>query len=131
MATSSGFADYVLDQLRDIEDVRLRRMFGGVGIYSRECFFGIIFRNVLYFKVDDVNRTEYVRAGMKPLKPYSDRPTTMQYFAVPLHVLEDADECGRWARRALDAAGRRGKDSVSTVRQKRTRRPRNFEGDRK
>jgi hypothetical protein len=35
MATSDGFLQ---DQLRDLEDVSARRMFGGVGIYSSECF---------------------------------------------------------------------------------------------
>jgi DNA transformation protein and related proteins len=120
MATSDGFVEFVLDQLRDVEDVSVRRMFGGVGIYSGENFFGIIFRDILYFKVDDANRDDYVHAGMEPFKPYSDRPTTMQYFSVPLPVLEDAAECGRWARRALAAGRNRSKQPRRTVGQKRT-----------
>jgi len=106
MATSNSFVEFVLDQLRDIDEVMVRRMFGGVGIYSVGDFFAIIFHNVVYFKVDDLNRKDYLDAGMKPFKPYPDQPTTMQYFAVPLSVLEDADECGRWARRAVQAARR-------------------------
>ena len=61
----------------------------------------------MYFKVDDLNRGDYIRAGTKPFKPYADRPTTMQYYEVPAAVLEDADELCNWARGAIAAAERK------------------------
>lgn len=67
-------------------------MFGGVGLYCDEFFFGLIARDTLYLKVDDSNREDYVRAGMKPFQPYPDRPGTMQYYDVPVGVLESAPE---------------------------------------
>ena len=81
-------------------------MFGGVGLYYRGLFFGIIARDVLYLKVDDRNRPDYRRAGMKPFKPYRDRPGTMQYYAVPLEVLESALDLAAWARKSVAAAER-------------------------
>ena len=81
-------------------------MFGGVGLYHRGVFFGIIARDVLYLKVDDQNRPDYTRARMKPFKPYRDRPGTMQYYAVPLEVLESAPELAAWARKSVAAAAR-------------------------
>jgi len=81
-------------------------MFGGVGLYCRGVFFGIIAGDALYLKVDDSNRDDYVSAGMKPFKPYPDRSGTMQYFQVPLVVLESAPELARWAKRALAVADR-------------------------
>ena len=54
-------------------------MFGGVGLYWRDVFFGIMARDALYLKVNDSNRREYVRRGMKPFKPYPNRSGTMQY----------------------------------------------------
>ena len=82
-------------------------MFGGVGLYSGDVFFAIVYHDVVYFKVDDVNRADYVRAGTRPFKPYEKRPTTMQYYEVPASVLEDADELCKWARRAVTAAERK------------------------
>jgi len=103
----SPFIDFLTDQLHDIDDLVAKRMFGGVGLYSGDLFFAIVHDDVVYFKVDDVNRGDYVRAGTKPFKPYEDRPMTMQYYEVPASVLEDADELCRWARAALAAASRK------------------------
>ena len=83
-----------------------RSMFGGVGLYHGGLFFGIIARDVLYLKVDAANRSDYTRAGMKPFKPYRDRPGTMQYYAVPLEVLESALDLAAWARKSVAAAER-------------------------
>ena len=101
-----AFRAFVLDQLEELDGVTSRSMFGGVGLYCRGLFFGIIARDTLFLKVDDENRRDYERAGMKPFKPYSDRPGTMRYYAVPLDVLESAPELISWARKAVAAAER-------------------------
>jgi DNA transformation protein len=106
LKVSSPFKQFVLDQLGDLGDVVARSMFGGVGLYHRGLFFGIIARDVLYLKVDDANRLDYVRARMKPFQPFPDRPTTMKYYAVPIEVLESAPELVIWARRSVAAAER-------------------------
>ena len=84
-------------------------MFGGVGLYRRGVFFGILAADVLYLKVDDSNRNDYVSAGMGPFKPYAHRSGTMQYYAVPPSVLESAPELAQWARRSIAAAGQSAK----------------------
>jgi DNA transformation protein len=94
----------VLDQLEDLGDVVPRSMFGGVGLYSRGVFFGLIACDVLYLKTDDTTRPEYERAGMKPVQPYPGRTGTMQYYAVPVRVLEAASELVAWARKAVTVA---------------------------
>ena len=81
-------------------------MFGGAGLYAGGVFFGIIAGDALYFKVDDETRERYRAAGSQPFKPYPDRPTTMQYYAVPLAVIESAPELVRWARAAVRVAAR-------------------------
>jgi DNA transformation protein len=106
LKVSNPFKQFVLDQLSDLGDVVARSMFGGVGLYHRGCFFGIIARDVLYLKVDDTNRLEYVRARMKPFKPFPDRPMTMKYFAVPIEILESAADLVIWARKSVAAAER-------------------------
>jgi DNA transformation protein len=103
---TSAFRTFVLDQLDDLGEVTSRSMFGGLGLYCGGLFFGLIANDVLYLKVDDQNRPDYERAGMKPFKPYRDRPGTMKYYAVPVEVLESAPELVKWARRAVAAAQR-------------------------
>lgn len=106
MRVSVGFKSFVLDQLVDLGDVTARSMFGGVGLYHRGTFFGLMAADVLYLKVDAATRAEYEDAGMQPFKPYPQRPGTMQYFAVPLDVVESAPELTRWARKAVAVAER-------------------------
>jgi DNA transformation protein len=106
LRSSESFERFVLDQLADLGPVSARKMFGGVGLYCGDVFFGIIARDELYLKVDDGARDRYERAGMRPFRPYPDRPTTMKYYSVPLEVLESSVELTRWAHDAVTAARR-------------------------
>ena len=106
LKVSDAFKAFALDQLSGLGDVVPRSMFGGVGLYLSGVFFGIIARDALYLKVDGHNLPDYKQAGMKPFKPFSDRPTTMKYYHVPVEVLESADELVSWARKSVAAAGR-------------------------
>jgi DNA transformation protein len=101
---SDGFRSFVLDQLAELGDVTPRAMFGGVGLYHRDTFFGIIARDRLYLKVGHGNRGDYERAGMKPFKPFAGRPGTMNYYAVPIDVLESPTELAVWSRKAIVVA---------------------------
>jgi DNA transformation protein and related proteins len=124
--TANAFVDFLLDQLEEVPDVRAQPMFGGRGLYSGDVFFGIVFKDILYFKVNHQSRDDYVRAGMSPFKPYKDRPMTMQYYEVPATVIEDVDELCRWARRAIAASvDRKATSPVKRAgRQRRARSPR-------
>lgn len=104
LSVSSAFRQFVLDQLEELGDVAARSMFGGVGLYHRGIFFGIIAGDVLYLKVDHTTRQEYERAGSRPFKPYPNRSGTMQYYAVPVGVLETPTDLVRWARQAVAVA---------------------------
>jgi DNA transformation protein len=107
LASSRAFESFVIYQLSGVGDVVARKMFGGVGLYCAGVFFGLVARDDLYLKVDDETRGAFETEGAKPFKPYADRPVTMQYYAVPLAVLESAPELVRWAKRAIAAAARR------------------------
>lgn len=104
MAVSDGYLTYVLDQLRPVvSDVRARRMFGGIGLYATDLFFGLISRDVLYLKVDDVTRLEYEARGMPRFSPLEGE-MSMNYSQLPEEILEDREELRLWTGRALDVA---------------------------
>jgi DNA transformation protein and related proteins len=106
MSVSADYLAYVIDQLTPFGRVASRRMFGGVGLYLEDVFFGLIDDDTLFFKVDDSNRTDYTTRGCKPFQPFPDEPEaySMSYFEVPADVLEDPDELKLWARKAVAAA---------------------------
>jgi DNA transformation protein len=101
------FRDFVLDQLARVPELRSKSMFGGVGLYSGERFFGIVAADELFLKVDDSNRAAYEAAGSEPFRPLADakRAVSMSYWRVPIEVLEDPAELAEWARAAIRAAG--------------------------
>lgn len=109
MAVSDEYLDYVIDQLEDLGSVRSKRMFGGAGLYFEGLFFALIADDVLYFKVDDSNRADYEAAGMGPFKPYPDKKEVMQYYEVPIDVLENRNTLRDWADKAVRVAERKAK----------------------
>ena len=106
MRVTSGFREFVLEQLAGVRGLRARAMFGGVGLYAGDAFFGILAADTLYLKVDDGNRGQYEAEGMHAFKPFADRPMSMSYYQVPARVLEDGEALTAWARASVRAAAR-------------------------
>ena len=105
MAVSNNYLQYVLEQLDGLGQVTSRRMFSGVGLYCDRFFFGLIAKDVLYFKVDDSSRSDYESRGMGGFRPYANRPdVSMTYFEVPADILEDRESLVSWAQRSVTAA---------------------------
>lgn len=100
------FRDFVLDQLAGVRELRSTRMFGGIGLYCGERFFGIVAADELFFKVDLVNRAAYEAADSEPFRPVAARPVSMSYWRVPIEVLEEPTDLLVWAQDAIAAAGR-------------------------
>ena len=59
------FKEYVLDQLRFLERVECKPMFGGFGLYSDGVFFGIIAKGAVYFKTNAATVDAYKEKGME------------------------------------------------------------------
>lgn len=105
MSVSPGYLEFVLEQLAGLGNVSARRMFGGVGLYSGEHFFGLIDDDVLFLRADDANRAAFVARGMPAFQPFKDKPEfSMSYYQAPADVLEDAEELVRWARASVGVA---------------------------
>ena len=106
MSVTSSYLNYVVDQLASLRGVTAKRMFGGIGLYSDARFFGLIDDDVLFLRVDDRSRGDYLARDMPPFHPVRSKPeqTSANYYQVPGDVLDDAEELAVWARRALVAA---------------------------
>jgi DNA transformation protein and related proteins len=107
MSVSDGYRTYIVEQLAALPALSTRRMFGGLGLYSDALFFALIDDDVLFFKVDDANRDDYVSRGMKAFMPFPGQPS-LGYFQVPVEVIEEAEELTRWARKSVEVAQRAG-----------------------
>lgn len=105
MAVSSNYLQYVLKQLGALGGVASRKMFGGVGLYCDDVFFGLIDDDTLFFKVNATNRGDYESRDMAQFRPYPEKPeVSMSYFAVPPDVLEDPAQLVIWAQKSVAAA---------------------------
>ncbi len=105
MAVSPGYQSFIIEQLERISLITSKNMFGGVGLYAEGYYFALMAEDRLYFKVDDSNRPDFEAAAMGPFRPYGDE-RAMQYYEVPIEVLEDEDALRRWAEKAIAVAQR-------------------------
>ncbi len=108
-----SFKEFVLDQLSVLPEVRARAMFGGLGLYSGERFFGILFKGRLFFKTDGSSRVDYALRGMEPFTyEMKGKILTMSYHEVPPEILESREELSGWAHRAILIAAASPKKSA-------------------
>jgi DNA transformation protein and related proteins len=103
MAVSENYRDFVLEQLGRVTPVNAKSMFGGVGLYAEGLFFALIAEDRLYFKVDDMTRSDFERLGMEPFRPFGE-DSAMGYYEVPADVVEDPAQLAPWMRRAINVA---------------------------
>lgn len=101
MATSPEFLDYIIDILAPYyQPITTRKMFGGVSIYCEYGIFAIITKDdALYFKVDAVNKEQYLEAGMTQFM-------RMPYYQLPLELLDGSEELGGWINQSIEVAQR-------------------------
>jgi DNA transformation protein len=105
MAVQAQYLSYVLEQLAGLERVSTRRMFGAVGLYCGEFFFGLIDDDTLFFKTGESNAAEYQARNMPRFMPPANRPLgPMGYHQVPADIMEDGESLVAWAHKAVAVA---------------------------
>jgi len=104
MAVSVSFRTYLLEQLGQIRPITTRPMFGGLTFFAEGRAFALADDGVVYFKVDDSNRPDFVAAGKGPFLPFGDPDKPMQYYELPEEVLEDPDALASWMAKAIAVA---------------------------
>ena len=125
MSVQSQYLAYVLEQLAGMGGVSSRRMFGGVGLYRGELFFGLIDDDTLFLKTDASNSAEYEARRMPRFMPPVNRPMgPMGYHQVPAEVIEDAEMLVSWALKSVGVALASQKRKAARARKSPPRRPR-------
>ncbi len=102
----SGFVDHCLELLSPLGSTRANRMFGGHGLYIDNLCVALVFRDVLYLKVDESNRAAFESTRCRPFvyETKNGETGSLSYFTAPEEAMESPHEMMPWARRALAAA---------------------------
>jgi len=93
------YKDYIVDQLRELDNIRVKPMFSSFGLYLDEKFFAILSKNRLYFKTNEKTRAKYEEYGMRPFRA-SKKQILKNYFEVPGDIVENISELKDWALEA-------------------------------
>jgi DNA transformation protein and related proteins len=102
---SAGFKEFVAEQMSSFGPVTIRSMFGGAGVYRDGLMFALLDDEVIYLKVDDSNKPDFVAENLPPFTYGKDgKKMEMAYFRIPERCLDDTDEMAIWCRKAFDAA---------------------------
>ena len=103
------------DLFQEIGPIRLRRMFGGRGLYRGDQIFGIEVGGEIYLKSDEVTRKAFKVAGSRP---FTYEKVATSYWLLPSEAADDPAEAARWARLALEAGHRAAASKASKKRRK-------------
>jgi DNA transformation protein len=106
MTTEAGFIALLEDLLAPVGPIRVKRMFGGAGIYAEGVMFAIVAGERVYFKTDEAGSAAFEDAGTGPFT-YSAKSGTgvlKSFWQVPDLLIDEPDEFAVWARRAIAAA---------------------------
>jgi DNA transformation protein len=100
-----SFGAFVVDQLSALGAIDAKPMFGGAGFYLDGEFFGILYKERLYFRVSADTITHYTSRKMRPFEPFEGRKgQSRRYYEVPIEIVESADDLVKWAKAAHRAA---------------------------
>ena len=99
------FIEHCIELLAPLGAVRVRRMFGGWGLYVDDHFLALIAFERLYLKVSTDSRPRFEAAGCQPFVYSADgKSVSLGYWTAPDEALESPSLMLPWARLALQAA---------------------------
>jgi DNA transformation protein len=88
-------AEGLLDALGHLGDMRLRKMFGGYGVFEETTMFALVDKaGHIFFKADAANLNTFLEAG-------AEKHARMPYYQVPESVLTNETELEKWAQSSL------------------------------
>jgi DNA transformation protein and related proteins len=86
-------------------DVRARRMFGGMGVYTGEKMFAFLVGEDIGLKLSPTDLEEAMRLpGAGPLHPEPDAEPMREYVKMPREILDNYDTFTHWVERSANYA---------------------------
>lgn len=98
---SDSFREYIMEQLGGVEGLRAKSMFGGLGLYSNNKFFGVVDDDRVFFKVSFETIQDYLVFGSRPFEP-SPGQILKSYYEVPPEIIEDRNLFADWADKSIN-----------------------------
>jgi len=97
---SAESAENLQDKLFPLGEIRLKKMFGGHGVFYEETMFSLVdSKGTVFFKVDDSNKHRFEDAG-------AEKHGRMPYYQVPEQILSNDKTLQEWAKVSVDIAVR-------------------------
>lgn len=108
--------DVIRDLLADLGSIRIKRMFGGLGIYADDLMFAFEADGELFIKADAETCDLFERAGSSifSYQKSGGKVLTMRYWKLPESALDDPDEAARWGRYGIEAARRGAREKADS-----------------
>ena len=105
---ATALDDLLLEGLRPLGSVAVRRMFGGAGVFIDGLMIGLVSDDELYLKTDGRTQERFQAEGLGPFRyaKKGGQTVVMSYWRAPERLLDDPDELRDWAREALAVARR-------------------------
>lgn len=109
MAVSASDQAAIAELFEFVPELRLRRMFGGVGIFTGDMMFALATQDGLFLRDDPESAPAYAARGLAPFtwRDKGGNVHLMGYRAAPDEIWDDPDATREWAQRAIGAALRR------------------------
>ena len=106
MAAKDAFAEYCAELLAGLGPVRVKRMFGGHGIYVDDLFVAIVVGETLYLKADGQSAARFEQAGCTAFsyEAKAKKRVSLNYWSAPADAMESPALMRPWARLAMEAA---------------------------
>ena len=121
MKPANPFHTYVEDLFARVGRVRIRKMFGGAGVYAGEDMFALLDADRIYVKADDRLRADLEAEGGEVFKwtnPSTGKTIEMSYVSLPVNALDDREEASVWAQKALGVAMQARRAKVKSPRRR-------------
>lgn len=92
----------------EAHDVRARRMFGGMGVYSGEKMFAFLIGDDIGLKLSPADIEEALALpGSGPMRPDKDAEPMREYVKMPKDVLDNYESFVAWVERSIAYARRK------------------------
>lgn len=103
----SDLVNSLHDVFAGLGPIRIRRMFGGHGVFHEGVMFALVADEVVYLKSDAASAERYTAEGLEPFRyDKGGKTVVMSYHQAPEIIFEDFERATALAREAFAIAWR-------------------------